>query len=50
MSSYIDGLDQWTIGELGKRDYNIDLTRYLYFFKKFEQEMLKKQEREATQK
>ena len=49
MSSYIDGLDQWTIGELGKRDYNIDLSRYIVFFKSFEHQLLKKQQREANQ-
>lgn len=46
MDSYIIGLDQWTIGEIGKRDYKIELNRYLSFFKKYEQKLLEKQFRE----
>ena len=47
MSSHIVGLDQWTIGEIGKRDYNIELQRYLPFFKKYEQKLLEKNYRDA---
>jgi len=46
MSSQIIGLDQWTIGEIGRRDYNIELQRYLPFFKKYEQKLLEKYKRD----
>lgn len=46
MDSYIIGLDQWIIGEIGKRDYKIELNRYLTFFKKYERKLLEKQYRE----
>lgn len=47
MSSQIIGLDQWTIGEIGKRDYNIELQRYLPFFKQYEQKLLEKYHRDT---
>jgi hypothetical protein len=42
---YVIGLDQYIIGEIGKRDYNIELSRYMPFFRKFENNLLKRQQR-----
>ena len=46
MEHHVIALDQYTIGELGIRDYNIELSRYLYFFKQYENKLLLKQQRE----
>jgi len=47
MDHCVLSLDQYIIGNIGKRDYNIELSRYLPSFYKYEEEMLKKQQREA---
>jgi len=43
MSHHIMGLDQWKIGEIGLRDYNIELSRYIEPFKLFEHKLLERQ-------
>ena len=41
----IIGLDRYKIGEIGKRDYGIELSRYMQFFNKYENKMLEQQNR-----
>ena len=50
MGHYITGLDINKIGEMATSYYNIDMSKYIYFFEYYENAMLEKLERERKQR
>lgn len=50
MSHHMVGLDTLKVGELGEKYYNIDLSKYMYFFKIFEQKILQQQQQQQRDK
>jgi len=47
---YIIGLDLHKIGEVGKKYYNIDISKYINMFEFFEEKLLDKIDKERKQK
>ena len=50
MQHYVIRLDINAIGEAGRRYYNLDLQRYMHFFRVFESKLLEKQDRERKER
>ena len=50
MEHYVIGLDIQKIGDIGMKYYNIDLSRYKYFFDFFEEKLLDQQQKRRDQK